>query len=263
MKKINTKLGSPERFGYAWNIANNISDVSEQQFLRWTKVIKNREYWKDKEIFEIGCGIGRNIYWPMNYKAKKALGIDLDDRTLKAAKKNLSGIKNIIIKKQSAYDISYKNKFDVVFSIGVIHHLEYPDIAIKKMVNSLKPGGDIIIWVYGYENMEYYVKILNPIRKIFFSKAPLKLVRLLSFIPSFLLLLIIKTNIIKIEYINFLKKMSFKEIQEIVFDQMIPQTAKYYKKEEALELLNNKYLTNITIEWVNECSWSLRATKKK
>ena len=87
--KIDAKLGTPERFGYAWNIASKIKDVNEEQFLNWTKVIKNKKYWKDKNILDAGCGIGRNTYWPISYGAKSALAFDMDDRTLKAAKKNL------------------------------------------------------------------------------------------------------------------------------------------------------------------------------
>ena len=39
------KLGSPERFGYAWSIANKISPINEKQFLNWTKVIKDKKFW--------------------------------------------------------------------------------------------------------------------------------------------------------------------------------------------------------------------------
>ena len=34
--KIDVKLGTPERFGYAWNIASEIKEINEIQFLNWT-----------------------------------------------------------------------------------------------------------------------------------------------------------------------------------------------------------------------------------
>ena len=259
--KIDTKLGTPERFGYAWNIASKITEINEVQFLNWTKIIKDKNFWAGKTILDAGCGIGRNTFWPMTYGAKSALSFDMDERTLKAAKNNLKNFNKVNIKKLSIYDIPYKNKFDVCFSIGVIHHLEFPEKAIKQLIRAAKPGGKILIWIYGYENMEAYVKILNPIRKILFSKAPLPLVRFMSFIPTFFLYVFIHLNISKLEYFKLLKKLSFLQIQQIVFDQMLPKTAKYYKKDEALKLLSHPKLIDIKLEWVNECSWTVMGTK--
>ncbi len=259
---IDVKMGTPERFGYAWNIASEIKKINEVQFLNWTKVIKDKNYWIGKNILDAGCGIGRNTYWPMSFGAQSALAIDIDDRTLNAARKNLKNIKNVKVKKHSIYNIPYENKFDISFSIGVIHHLEFPEKAINELVKSTKPGGQILVWLYGYENMETYINILNPIRKIIFSKAPLPLVRYMSYLPTIFLYIYVYLGISKLEYFKLLKKLSFNQIQQIVFDQMLPKTAKYYKKKEALNLLKHPKLFNHKIEWVNECSWSVIATKK-
>ena len=257
-----TKLGSPERFGYAWGIASKIEDINEVQFLNWTKTIKNKSYWKNKSFLDVGCGIGRNTYWPMTYGAKSSVSFDMDDRTLEAATRNLKKFNSVKIKKMSIYDLPYKNKFDISFSIGVVHHLEFPDLAINKMIQATKPGGQVLLWLYGYENMEIYIKFLNPIRKLLFSKAPLSLVRFLSFIPSFFLYLYVNSGIPKLEYFKLLSKLRYTQIQQIVFDQMLPKTAKYYKKAEALKLISKPELENIKIEWVNECSWVVMADKK-
>lgn len=260
--KIDVRLGTPERFGYAWNIAAKIKDVNEDQFLNWTKVIKDKNYWRGKDILDAGCGIGRNTYWPISYGAKSAIAFDMDERTLEAARKNLEKHTNVKIEKHSIYDIPYKNKFDISFSIGVVHHLEFPKKAISELVKSTKPGGKVLVWLYGYENMEAYVNILNPIRKILFSRAPLPLVRFISYLPSLVLYIYIWSGISKLEYFKLLKKLSFNQIQQIVFDQMLPKTAKYYKREEALNLLKHPELYNYMIEWVNECSWAVMATKR-
>lgn len=262
MSEKDIKLGSPERFGYAWNIASEIKNNNEIQFLSWTKVIKDKKFWKNKNILDAGCGIGRNTYWPILYGAKSAVSIDLDDRTINAAKNNLSKFSNVKISKQSIYDIQYENNFDISFSIGVIHHLEFPEKAINELVKATKPGGQVLVWLYGYENMELYVSLLNPIRKFVFSRAPLPLVRLMSYFPTVFLYLYIKLGLSKLEYFKLLKRLSFKQIQQIIFDQMLPKTAKYYRKDEAIKLLTHPELKELKIEWVNECSWSVIATKK-
>jgi len=261
--KFDTSLGTPERFGYAWNIASKITEINEIQFLNWTKTIKNKKFWKNKNILDAGCGIGRNTFWPIKYGANSAVAFDMDERTLKAAKQNLKNYRNVEIKKYSIYEIPYENKFDISFSIGVVHHLEFPKKAIEQLIKSTKPGGKILIWLYGYENMELYINFLNPIRKILFSKAPLPIVRFLSNIPAIILYFYVNLGITKLEYFKLLKKLSYIQIQQIVFDQILPKTAKYYKKDEAIKLMQNKNLKDIKIEWVNECSWCVSATKIK
>lgn len=141
--------GSPDRFGYEWNKYSEIVPEYEDQFRRWTVCYK-KEFWKDKSFLDVGCGMGRNSYWPLSYGAEKGVSIDVDERSLKAAKRNLSVFSNVDVEKTSAYDIAYENTFDVAFSIGVIHHLEHPEIVLSKMVQAVKPGGenhDLGVWI--------------------------------------------------------------------------------------------------------------------
>jgi hypothetical protein len=109
--------------------------------------------------------------------------------------------------------------------------------------------------------MAIYLHVLNPVRKVLFSNAPLPIVKFMSYIPTFLLYIYIHLSISKLEYFKLLKKLTFTQIQQIVYDQMLPKTAKYYKKNEALKLLNHKDLFDHKIEWVNQCSWSVMTKK--
>ena len=75
------QLGSPERFGHSWDIFSEILPIHEEQFLRWTTGLKKEE-WSGKQFLDVGCGIGRNSYWPLTYGAAGCLSIDIDERTL-------------------------------------------------------------------------------------------------------------------------------------------------------------------------------------
>jgi len=110
-------LASPDRFGHSWNIFKEILPVREMQFLRWT-VGLDRAEWRGKTFLDVGCGIGRNSYWPFIYAAKSGL------------------------------------------SIGVIHHLKNPVGAVLEMVKAIKPGGKLLIWLYGYKNNEWLTRSL-------------------------------------------------------------------------------------------------------
>ncbi len=144
------QLGSPDRFGHSWNIFKEILPVHEKQFLRWTVGLDKAD-WRGKKFLDVGCGIGRNSYWPFIYAAKSGLSIDIDERTLAVARNNLAQFEGATVENRSAYDIGESNQFDIAFSIGVIHHLENPAAAVVEMVKAVKPGGKLLVWLYGYE----------------------------------------------------------------------------------------------------------------
>lgn len=41
--------------------------------------------------------------------------------------------------------------FDVIISLGVIHHIEQPESVVSAAYAALRPGGTFIVWLYGYE----------------------------------------------------------------------------------------------------------------
>ena len=254
------RQGSPERFGFSWQRFSELSPQQEEQFQRWTSLITIDE-WKNKTFADIGCGAGRNSYWAMKYGAVGGLSIDIDERSLIAARNNLKQFNMIEVKNCSIYEIDKDDYFDIVFSIGVIHHLAAPEEAVKNMARIAKPGGKVLVWLYGYENNEWIVKYADPLRKLFFSKLSIPLVYFLSLFPTSILWFILRMNILRIEYFRLLRNFPFRHLRHIVFDQMIPKIAIYYKKDEAIRLLEQAGLENIQIKWINEMSWSVIGIK--
>jgi SAM-dependent methyltransferase len=259
-RSYNLSGGSPKRFGYSWNIFNEIMPDHETQFRLWMPFLRKKD-WKHKSFLDVGCGIGRNSFWPLKYGAKSSFCIDVDQRTLNAAKKNLASFKETTILNQSIYDLNINNKFDIVFSIGVLHHLQYPELALRKMVKATKKNGLVLAWVYGFESNEWIIKYFNPLRIGVFSKMPLSITYFLSFFLSSILWIFLRMNMTKSEYFNLIKNFKFRHLQAIVFDHMIPKNAKYYRKDEAELLFKRAGLKNIQLYWVNNMSWAIMGTK--
>lgn len=256
-----TRGGSPERFGYSWDRFSELSPEQERQFELWSCLI-SRDEWRGKRFLDAGCGAGRNTFYPMSYGAASAVAMDLDDRSLRAARANLAAYKTVDVVKGSIYDIPFENEFDIAFSIGVVHHLEHPEIALCQLTKAVKPGGKVLIWVYGYENLEVFVHVLNPFRKALFSWMPLRLVRLLAYIPTAALWLALKLGFTPIAYLKLLKNFPFMHLHHIIFDQMLPRISNYWRRNEAFALVQQAGLQDIKIEWVNECSWTVMGIKK-
>jgi SAM-dependent methyltransferase len=252
--------GSPDRFGYSWDRYAEILPEHEQQFLRWSAPLK-AEDWRGARFLDAGCGIGRNSYWPMTYGAAGGVAVDVDDRTLARARTNLSRFPAVEVRRQSIYDIAEENAFDVAFSIGVVHHLEFPDRAVARLVRAVKPGGRVLIWLYGRENNGWIVHLFDPLRTVLFSRLPLGLVHALSWPFTAILWTMLRLGLQRIEYFRLIRRFSFDHLRAIVFDHMIPRIARYYTREEAIGLLQMAGLDDIEAMWVNEMSWSACGTK--
>jgi SAM-dependent methyltransferase len=248
--------GSPERFGYEWDSYSELRPEYEVQFRGWTTHLAEAD-WRDLNFLDVGCGMGRNSYWPMRYGAASGVAIDVDSRSLAAARRNLADFPAVTVRQLSAYDIDYRDRFDIAFSIGVIHHLEFPERAVRAMAAAVKPGGRVLIWVYGRENNEWIVRLVDPLRKALFSRLPIALVHHLALYPSLLLWLGLRLGIGRIAYFQLLRRLPFRHLRAIVFDQMLPRIAHYWPRETAIELLRQAGLFDVQIAWVNEMSWSV------
>ena len=253
-------MGSEKRFGYEWNKYHQMDSDYEIQFLKWISPFKS-EIFKDKTVLDAGCGMGRNSFWALKYGAKKLVGFDFDLRSVKAAKKNLSSFSNTKIEFKSIYDIIWENEFDVVFCIGVIHHLENPQLAIENLIQALKPGGIILIWVYGYEGNEWIVRWISPIRKYLTSKLSPSIIHFLTYFLSLPLWLFLRILPQKSPYLKQISKFNFFHLHSIVFDQLLPSIANYYKKDEAYQLLAGHNLKKLSIHHSNQNSWTIYGYK--
>jgi len=257
--------GSPDRFGYEWGRYPEILPEHEEQFRRWTLHLSPDD-WRGLRFVDVGCGMGRNSLWPLRYGAAGGLAIDIDTRSLAAAQRNLAAFPAVEVRQLSAYDLpaagdprgdGEEGGYDIAFSIGVIHHLEFPERAVRAMASAVKPGGRVLIWVYGRENNGWIVALLDPVRKALFSRLPVQLVHHLSLYPAVLLWIGLRLGVGTIEYFRMLRRLSFRHLRSIVFDQMLPKIAHYWTREEAVTLLRQAGLAEIKAAWINQMSWSV------
>lgn len=254
-------LGSPNRFGSNWKKYNKLDQIYEEQFFQWISPLSKDDL-NNKVILDAGCGIGRNSYYCLENGAKEVHLFDVEESTVEIAKDNLKDFDNTIIFKDSIYNQeSVKNNtYDIVMSIGVIHHLSDPKIAISKLLEKVKQGGQLLIWVYGYEGNESLLKLLKLLR-IFTTKLPYNIVAFLGKVFAFLMYLILKIYPTKSKYWSRAKKMRVYVLEQIIIDQLIPKIANYYSKNELPLLYNHINFENVQINNTNGNSWSILIKK--
>lgn len=254
--------GSPDRFGWEWDAYCEILPEYEEQFRRWTVHLLPQD-WRGKSFLDVGCGMGRNSWWPMRYGASAGCGVDIDERSLARARRNLATFEAMTVMRSSVYELPFADRFDIVFSIGVVHHLEDPALALRRMVRATKPGGNVLIWVYAREGNGWLVPLLDPLRRALFSRLPVAAVHHLALYPTALLWLGLRLGLRPIEYFRLLARFDFRHLRSIVFDQMLPHIANYWARETVEKLMIDAGLENVRLAFVNGMSWSAIGTRPK
>ena len=129
------------------------------------------EWLKGKKGLDAGCGGGRYTVALTKLGAREVTGIDYGKVNIKDAKRRVKavGIKNVHFRHADVLNIPYKdNRFDFVFSNGVLHHTTDPFLGLEELQRVLKPGGHIWIFLYG---KSLWWEMMDVIRKVA-EKAP-------------------------------------------------------------------------------------------
>ena len=100
---------------------------------------------KNSDILDYGCGIGPTIEKVINYNPKKITGIDISDISINKAKEKF---KNSDVKIELLVDNCEKtkfanDKFDLVYGLGILHHLEFSK-CIDEISRILKKNGSLL-----------------------------------------------------------------------------------------------------------------------
>ena len=261
-----------ENFGAQWLEFDHVQQHHEKQFLDWIAPV-TADFVRGKTVVEGGCGKGRHTSLIGEWGAKDVVGVDLSV-AVEAAYRNTKDLPNVHIIQADIYHLPLKPAFDYAFSVGVLHHLPDPRAGFASLVKHVKPGGAISAWVYGRENNEWIVNLVNPLREHFTSKLPMRALYYLSYLPTLLLWLPLKliyaplgkTGLKRFlfyaDYLCYIAKFPFREIHNIVHDHLTAPVAFYISRPEFDEWFRNANTERAEIHWHNSNSWRGFATVK-
>lgn len=208
-------------FGFEWAKFTDIFAEYEANFLSYITPI-DKDFFKGKLVLDAGCGAGRHSYFAAKYGAK-VVAIDLSEKSVQSTIDNLKGLDAQVIQ-SDIYTFEYPEKFDMVMSIGVIHHLPDPQAGFNHLVSLLKESGTISIWVYSKEDNWLAINFYEPLRKIT-TRLPHKLLYYLSYIPAVMVEI---CNRLNLPIFSYYKKFPFKTKLNDAFDVFSAPSAKYY-----------------------------------
>jgi len=125
--------------------------------------------WDKPDVLIAGCGTGEHsVATASRIKNSSVLAIDLSLRSLAYAtrKSNELNIKNIDYMHADILNARKLNrKFDIVESVGVLHHMSSPKAGWKALVDCLKPGGLMKIGLYSKLARQSVTEVRSEIKK--------------------------------------------------------------------------------------------------
>jgi len=219
---------------------------------------------KNCMVAEIGSGTGRIVNMLLASGVQHIVAIEPSD-AFEILVRNIRNSEKVTCLKITGDQLPPYGDFDYIFSIGALHHIPDPKQVVGAAFRALRPGGQFLVWLYGKEGNEPYLALINPLRVLTRRLPHLALASLVWLIYHPLNLYIRLCHRFPLplrEYLlSIFDKMSPEKRRLIIYDQLNPAYAKYYKRSEAENLLLNGGFKNIRIHHRHGYSWTVIGTK--
>ena len=151
-----TNMTSTNNTKFNYFNKGEIENIGNEYF----DIVDFSKFSEDSKALDVGCGTGRwSIY--LSSKFSNVYAMDPSKAIYSAANltKDIPGIHLI---KASAENIPFDdNTFDLVISLGVLHHIPDTQKALNSVVKKVKNGGQCLIYLYySLDNRSFFYKMI-------------------------------------------------------------------------------------------------------
>lgn len=252
-------------FGTSWRIWNDIDDDRyRRQLLDWLPFLSPQDV-RDRTVLDGGCGKGRHLRVMAGFGAREVIGVDVS-LAVDVAYANTRDLPNVHVVQADLRRLPFRNDFDMVYSIGVIHHTPHPQRFFEAIAGHARPGGTVACWVYGRENNGWIVWLVNPIRLGLTRYLPAGALRVVAWVLAVVVHVVIGAVYVPAEavgarlfyrdYLLNLRSLGFAETHHIVYDHLTAPTAHYLRRHEVEQWLDRTDLSGGRVIWVHRNSWA-------
>jgi len=121
------------------------NDKADETYLKMLEVMKR--YLKETDtLLDFGCATG-SISIDLSDSVRKVIGIDISPEMIKLAKEKAERlqVENVYFARSTIFDMRHKEEtYDAVMAFNILHLLDDPDLAIKRINSLLREGGIFI-----------------------------------------------------------------------------------------------------------------------
>lgn len=101
--------------------------------------------WNGLKVLDAGCGMGRWLHFAKQAGAE-IVGMDVSAAIDVAAARDGDGAD--FVQADLRFPPFASESFDLVYSLGVVHHLEEPMEGVRALARLVRPGGELRLYVY-------------------------------------------------------------------------------------------------------------------
>lgn len=155
-----------DAFATSWNNLPEGSVYSTAQFEEWFAPL-TRAHAQGKRVLELGCGGGNLLTHMATWGPVELIGVDLGS-SVEMAERNMArtGATGWRIAQHDLTTYNAAVPCDLVYCIGVLHHLKQPHDGFDALVRNTRSGGHFHGWVYAHEGNDVIRWVVDPIRKV-------------------------------------------------------------------------------------------------
>jgi SAM-dependent methyltransferase len=222
-----------DEWSYQWR---HFEDDCRFLFLDWLAP-NTPESLRGLDVLEAGCGQGQHTRI-LAESAASVTAVDLNTAAL-AAGPSLPPHARVV--EGDIAQMALGRSFDVVLSVGVVHHTDDPDRTVANLKRHVKPGGRLILWVYAREGNGLVRWLVEPVRRVLLRRMPRPAVVLLSRVLTLLVTPVAQTVyrlplpwLPYFAYMQNWRRLTFARNVLNVFDKLNAPQTDFIARERAL-----------------------------
>ncbi len=260
-----------ENWGFKWEQSVSILEHQKKAFWDYMLVLKTPEFFKDKVVLEACCGAGVPAREIAGAGAKLVIGFDIS-RAVDVAQAHSGGYPALHSVQTDIYDMPFRaDSVDVVVCTAALHHVPDPKSAFQRLLQPLKPGGTLIIWVYSFEGTGTARLLVDPVRKVArrLPKPLLKALMWSAALPLWFVSRLYKRlgwlpwskRLPLYDYMLYLNAFPLGKLYEIVLDMWVSPMTHWIKREEVEDWFGGR-IENVEIKPILNRNWGAYGTLK-
>lgn len=220
---------------------------------------------RGKTVLEGGCGGGQHTAFMAPFAAR-ITAVDLN--TVDLAQERTKEFKNVRFVEADVAAMDLGETFDVVLSVGVVHHTDDPDATARNLIRHLKPGGRLVLWVYSREGNFLVEWGVEPARKLFLRRLPRTVLLAVSraitaalYLPVFTLYLLPLPFLPYFEYFANFRRLSFARNVLNVFDKLNAPQVQLLSRDRVLGWRSYADFKSFEVTPYRGVSWRINAVR--
>lgn len=266
-----------DAFAKSWNDLPAGSVYTDEQFRDWFEPIAPCDL-AGKTVLELGFGNGSLLHHVALQAPSRLTGVELGD-TLDAAKANVperfAGELKLMRGDMTRIDAGLH---DVVYCIGVLHHLDDPAEGFRAVLRHVVAGGRFHCWVYAREGNGLVIALVDPLRRLA-SRLPWRITKWGVAFPLAVPFLVVARLVAAIvrfvprarriiplaDYFSWIARREFAFFHHVAFDQLVTPTTRYISRQTIESWLRSPEIEpgSVYLSFRNGNSWKFGGVRTR